>query len=160
MRGKNCWFFVQQSHRASSSHAAHDRALRSVGRNSLFFFPTVYVDRVTCSLILQCFLGQSGTKKESGRSRTLERTLYSQLRVSSRDLRGNYLRKMTQPLLASVYIRKHARALFGSSCGERVRRGGPDRIMHVSFIRRYIVVAHSPQTNRLIASDLQKIFAN
>lgn len=35
-----------------------------------YFFPTVYADQVTCSLILQYFLGQSGTKKESGQSRT------------------------------------------------------------------------------------------
>lgn len=107
-----------------------------------YFFPTVYVDRVTCSLILQYFLGQSGTKKESGRSRPLERTLHSQLRerVSSLDLCGNYAKLYLDILndsinslyITAAYTRKHARACSVHCAGG----GGPDKIMHTFFIRR------------------------
>lgn len=105
-RDEYCWFFVSQSHRASSSHAAHDRASRrSVGQNSLFFSHCLR----RSSHVLADLAVFSRTKRDKEgigakpNSRTDSALAAVGAAVSSRDLRGNYLREMTQPtLLASV----------------------------------------------------------
>lgn len=83
----------------------------SIGWKLSLFFSTVYVDRVTCLLILQCFLRQSGTKKEAGRympSRTLESRADSALTAArvNRILRGNYAKCDSSN---TPCLRKHAR---------------------------------------------------
>lgn len=137
-RDKYCWFFVSQSHRTSSSHAAHDRASRhSVGRNSLFFSNCL----CRSSHVLADLAVFSRTKRDKEgigakpNSRADSALAAAGAAVSSHDLRGNYLREMIQPtLLASVYIRKHARAYSVHCAANALDEMDPTRCRFFLFV--------------------------